>query len=130
MAILKDRLRELRKANNYTQEDISRYLGITESAYGYYEQGRNEPSINTLKRLAKKYGVDISYIIGENNQKESSINVAGQAIELSSEEIKVFQEMKKHPDFAVMFHDLAKDPEKKIKTLIRMWKVIKEDLEE
>lgn len=65
MATLKDRLKELRKKNNLTQADLAKFLGISESAYGYYEQGRNEPSLSTIKVLSKKYGVSTSYLLGE-----------------------------------------------------------------
>ncbi|MCT2347607.1 helix-turn-helix transcriptional regulator, partial [Niallia taxi] len=53
------------KKNNLTQADLAKFLGISESAYGYYEQGRNEPSLSTIKVLSKKYGVSTSYLLGE-----------------------------------------------------------------
>lgn len=55
----------------------------------------------------------------ENNNK---ILVAGQEVTLSPEELKLFEELKKHP---VVFHDLASDPEKKIKELIKLYKMKK-----
>lgn len=71
MGELKDRLRELRKAHKLTQQEVASFLEITESAYGFYEQGRNEPSIDKLKRLAKKYNVSIAYLAGETDVKEA-----------------------------------------------------------
>jgi transcriptional regulator with XRE-family HTH domain len=65
MAVLKERLRELRKFNKLTQKDVAQFLGVSESAYGYYEQGRNEPSLEALKKLADKYNVSLSYLMGE-----------------------------------------------------------------
>lgn len=67
MAKLKDRLKELRKKKNLTQAQVATFLGISESAYGYYEQGRNEPSLSTIKILSKEYGVTTSYLLGETN---------------------------------------------------------------
>ena len=72
MISLNDRLRELRKKNNLTQSNVATLLGISEAAYGYYEQGRNEPSLNNIKKLANKYNVSISYLIGESD--ETTIN--------------------------------------------------------
>nr|WP_309099101.1 helix-turn-helix domain-containing protein [Fredinandcohnia onubensis] len=46
---------------------------------------------------------------------------------MHQEELRIIEEIKKHP---VMFHDLKTNPEKKIKQLIKMWKFIKEDLDE
>lgn len=72
MSILAERLRELRKKNKMTQKDVATFLGISESGYGYYEQGRNEPSLETLRKLASKYGVSVSYITGEVSDKQNS----------------------------------------------------------
>lgn len=72
MSILAERLRELRKKNRMTQKDVAAFLGISESGYGYYEQGRNEPSLETLRKLASKYDVSVSYITGEVSDKQTS----------------------------------------------------------
>lgn len=69
MVELNKRLRELRKAHQLTQQDVASFLGITESAYGFYEQGRNEPSLSKLKQLAEIYHVSIAYIAGETEEK-------------------------------------------------------------
>ncbi|MCS0823170.1 helix-turn-helix domain-containing protein [Cytobacillus firmus] len=71
MSLLAERLRELRKKNKMTQKDVANFLGISESGYGYYEQGRNEPSLETLRKLASKYGVSVSYISGEVSDKQN-----------------------------------------------------------
>ncbi|MEK5425328.1 helix-turn-helix domain-containing protein [Cytobacillus sp. FSL R7-0680] len=65
MSLLSERLRELRKKNKLTQKQLGEFLDISESGYGYYEQGRNEPSLETIKKLAKKYDVTVSYLTGE-----------------------------------------------------------------
>lgn len=65
MVGLNDKLRKLRKKNKLSQKDVATFLGISESAYGYYEQGRNEPSLQTIKKLAKKFDVSIAYLLGE-----------------------------------------------------------------
>ncbi|ASV70000.1 helix-turn-helix domain-containing protein [Cytobacillus kochii] len=66
--MLSERLRELRKKHKLTQKDLGDFLGISESGYGYYEQGRNEPSLESLKKLASKYEVSVSYLTGEDKK--------------------------------------------------------------
>lgn len=39
---LADNLRYYRKSKKYTQEEIANKLDISTSAYGFYEQGRND----------------------------------------------------------------------------------------
>ncbi|MEN2765648.1 helix-turn-helix domain-containing protein [Ornithinibacillus xuwenensis] len=72
MVEVSQRFKELRKKHKLTQKDVAEFLGITESGYGYYEQGRNEPSIEILKRLSKKYDVSIDYITGETDNPNSN----------------------------------------------------------
>ncbi len=65
MSTLAERLRELRKLHKLKQKDVADILGMTESGYGYYEQGRNKPSIESLQILAKKYDVTLEDLTGE-----------------------------------------------------------------
>jgi len=58
----KTRLKELRKNSPYTQKDIAGKLGISVSAYQYYESGKNEPNIENLKRLANLFDVTLDYL--------------------------------------------------------------------
>lgn len=69
MSIVPKRLKELRKEFKLTQADVAKFLNISESAYGYYEQGRNEISISNVQLLAEKYGVSVAYILGETDIK-------------------------------------------------------------
>lgn len=59
-----ERLKEKRKLKKYTQEEISKKLGISRSAYAYYETGRNEPDLETLKKLADIFETSIDYLVG------------------------------------------------------------------
>jgi repressor LexA len=72
MASFSERLRYLRQKKNYTQRDIADKLGISESAYGFYEQGRREPSNATLSQLSLIFEVTTDYILGIANNTKSS----------------------------------------------------------
>jgi transcriptional regulator with XRE-family HTH domain len=125
-----ERLSLLRKQKKLSQYELANKLGYSRGKIANYEQGQREPDHATLKTIADFFEVSIDYLLGQTEDPSPGITVAGQDIFLSSEELEVFMEMKRNPKFAVMFHDLAKDPEKKVKTLIKMWEVIKADLEE
>ena len=51
-------LRYLRKKFGFTQEQVSAYLGITQSAYNKYESGVNDVPMEKLEMLATIYGVE------------------------------------------------------------------------
>lgn len=63
------RLRELREENHLLQKDIAKYLNITTSAYGYYEQGKRNPDIETIKNLADFFNVSTDYLLGRTDKK-------------------------------------------------------------
>jgi transcriptional regulator with XRE-family HTH domain len=46
-------------------------MGIVRSTYANYESGKREPDIDTMKVMADYYGVSISWLMGEENKKES-----------------------------------------------------------
>lgn len=58
-----ERLKHLRKERNLLQKDIADFLNVSKSAYGYYEQGRNEPDIRTILKLADLYQVSTDYLL-------------------------------------------------------------------
>ncbi len=60
----KNILKELRRDANLRQKDIALFLGVAESTYSSYEQGRNEPDLNTLVKLASYFNVTVGYLLG------------------------------------------------------------------
>lgn len=57
------RLKALRKQHKLMQKDIADKLGISESAYGFYEQGRREPSLDTINQLSDIFNVSVDYLV-------------------------------------------------------------------
>ena len=57
------RLKELRKERKLTQEQVANYLNLAQSTYQHYENGRAEPSIETLFKLADLYQVTLDYLL-------------------------------------------------------------------
>lgn len=66
---VKTKIRNLRKENGYTQEEVAFKLGMSTSAYGYYEQGKTVPPLNKLRSLASIYNISISELTGEPKDK-------------------------------------------------------------
>ena len=59
-----DRLKELRKENSWTQDELAEKLGISRSAVGMYEQGRREPDFEILDTAADVFDVSVGYLTG------------------------------------------------------------------
>ena len=57
------RLRELRNEKEKTQAELASVLGVSRQVYANYENGINEPSIDTLIRLADYFECSIDYLV-------------------------------------------------------------------
>ena len=69
MSMLPERLRELRKEQNLTQEEAAHGAGIVLRSYRRYEAGEREPVASTLILLADFYHVTIDYLVGRTDQR-------------------------------------------------------------
>ena len=63
--IIGQNLCKLRKANNFTQEQVAEYLGINRSTYSNYELGDREMPFELLERVADLLGCDLSVLMEE-----------------------------------------------------------------
>lgn len=62
-----ERLKELRKQRGLLQRDVAAFLGVDRTTYLKYENGTNEPDIETIKRLASFFCVSIDYLLGNSD---------------------------------------------------------------
>jgi transcriptional regulator with XRE-family HTH domain len=65
------RIRELRRSNCMTQEEVAEKVGISLHHYGEIERGRRTAQIFTLKRIANALGVCLDYLVAGKNQDVS-----------------------------------------------------------
>ena len=77
--IFSQRLRELRASKEKTQAEFVVGLGITASALSSYEKNTKNPSINVVKRIAKKYNVSIDWLCGLSEKQENSERIENYA---------------------------------------------------
>ena len=74
--LIKDRLRELRKAKNMSQEAVALELAISRSTYAKWETGIRVPQKFYLEQLATLYGISLYEIIGVDDAKELVIDTS------------------------------------------------------
>ncbi|HHV36120.1 MAG TPA: helix-turn-helix transcriptional regulator [Syntrophomonadaceae bacterium] len=60
-----DRLRLLRKKIELNQEQLGKQLGLSNKTISNYECGDRQPDYENLLKLAKFFGVSVSYLLGE-----------------------------------------------------------------
>lgn len=115
MSSFAKRLRSLRDKKSLTQKQVADHLGITESAYGFYEQGKREPSQSSLAKLSQLFEVPIDYL------------VMGKSVESTNEEQEFIEWLKGVDD--VFFYEFNKSPEEQkkqfLETMRALWEIEK-----
>lgn len=59
-------IKRMREASDFTQEQVSDFLGIKRSTYSNYETGDRELPLSIMEKLADLYGCD-AYLMYEEN---------------------------------------------------------------
>lgn len=62
--LISERLSFLRQEAELSQKDLCDIIGIAVTTYSGYEQGKHEPSAETICRLAELYGISANFILG------------------------------------------------------------------
>ena len=60
---MRTRIRNLREDNDLTQNELSKYLNISQVAYSYYELGKRTIPLELLSKLADYYNTSIDYLL-------------------------------------------------------------------
>lgn len=72
---LYERLAELRKRENLSQEKLAEMLNISRQAVSKWENGASSPDINNIIQLGKLYNVSTDYILlGESQEVDLPID--------------------------------------------------------
>ena len=70
MESFSERLKALRQEKNITQRALANHLNITDTAYGFYEQGKNYPNMDILIKLADYFEVSLDYLVGRSEKRD------------------------------------------------------------
>ncbi|KAB8130306.1 helix-turn-helix transcriptional regulator [Gracilibacillus oryzae] len=125
MLIFQERLKGLREEYEFKQEEMAKKLNISTSAYGYYEQGRNEPSLETIKEISATFNVSTDYLLGLTNVKNSANLSADELNHLTYEELDSINFLKQ----SKLLEEISIAPKTDLHRLERLWHFIKNELD-
>lgn len=74
------RIAALRREAGLSQAQLASRLGISPSTMGMYEQGRREPSANTLIALSRELNVSVDYLLTGTVRTEAEANAMEQLL--------------------------------------------------
>ncbi|WP_054939105.1 helix-turn-helix domain-containing protein [Paenibacillus ihuae] len=58
------RLKQLRKARNFTIQEVADTIGVAKSTYSGYESGFRQPTLDAVQIIAKKLNTTADYLLG------------------------------------------------------------------
>lgn len=64
---LANRIREARRRAHLSQDDLGKFIGVSDKSISAYEQGRSTPPIHKLKKIAEFTRYPLSYFTQEDN---------------------------------------------------------------
>lgn len=82
------RIKKLRERDNETQEELAIAIGCTKAAISNIEQGKSNPSLETVKKIALHYKVSIDFICGLYDDMTIPSNVLDSLLRYISLEIR------------------------------------------
>lgn len=70
MSNFNNQLKTLRQEYGLSQQELADKIGISKSSINMYERGEREPGIETVKRIADFFNVDVDYLFGISDIKK------------------------------------------------------------
>lgn len=108
--LLDKRLKEMRKKEGLTQEELASRIGLTKTSICCYENGTRTPTLDTLIDLSNELNVEITYFLGIDQYHIASDDET-YGLNVAKEELLLLQELRKHPELYKM---LMNDPKRSI----------------
>ena len=68
--MLSEKIKNLRKQQNFTQEALAERLGVSRQAITKWEAGGGKPDIENIEALAKLFGVSVDFLLSQSQSTE------------------------------------------------------------
>ena len=69
-----DIFKQLRKDRGIGQVALAEALGVSKGVISFWEMGRNEPSLQMLKKIAVYFEVTTDYLVGLENEDGTKVH--------------------------------------------------------
>jgi len=89
LILIGDKIKDLRKGMNLTQEQLCKEIGIAQSTLGMIESNQRSAGRKTLTKFANFFNVPLDYLLKADN---NSLNNLGDKIKLLRKEYKITQQ--------------------------------------
>lgn len=107
------RLKDLRKDQGLTQEELGKKINVTKVSISCYENETRTPSLETLIELSEVLHVDPSYLFGK-EQFVIKDEDASYGTYMSTEEVEFIKEIRKNTS---LYKKIIEDPQKTVELI-------------
>jgi transcriptional regulator with XRE-family HTH domain len=87
---LGEHIKTIRKERGLQQKQVALEVGVDQSNYNKIENGKRDPSVYVLKKLADLFGVTVDYIIEPDKDLPKEVIIADKA---SNEQLRLIAEL-------------------------------------
>lgn len=134
MATFGNRLKELRKKSNLTQEQLAAKFYLNKSSISRYENGTQVPEHDLLEKIADYFNVSIDYLLGRSEGQYSSTNANNEAAKRISgalnddpELAEFWDSLKDREDLQLLFKQTKDLSPNDVKKIIKIIKAIEDE---
>ena len=87
------RLKEIRKNRNVSQQKLADHLGVTRSTIAMWENGNNQPDIETLIRISDYFCITVDYLLEHDTPASPPVS----SFSLTPHEQALIEAYRSHP---------------------------------
>ncbi len=69
-----EKIKLVRNAKGFTQEEMAEELGMSSNAYGDIERGDSDPRLSKLQKISEKLGINLSELLDLNSKTVLNVN--------------------------------------------------------
>ncbi|SDX32463.1 Transcriptional regulator, contains XRE-family HTH domain [Tepidimicrobium xylanilyticum] len=125
MDSLGTKIRLLRKKNGYSLRQFGQMCNLSHSYISDIENGRTNPSLQTLQIIAENLNTSMSYLLGESSnqcfdKKQEDQNEKYYTIQ----DYEILTILNKYPKLKQYIYELKKAPTRKINVFLETWNFI------
>ncbi|MCL2195066.1 MAG: helix-turn-helix transcriptional regulator [Oscillospiraceae bacterium] len=106
-------IKQLRRRNGLTQQQVADFLHIDRSTYAYYESGRTKISVEALLHLARLYQITLGQIVGENAPAEVLADDTDYSTALIDDSIVRFAQLNREEQYLVILYRSGTDEQRR-----------------
>ena len=128
MSEFNEMLKQIRLKRGLSQKEVAEKLEITPASYNLYENGKRNPNIDMLKKIANFFNVDIDFLIGYTPQESSEAcsSKNNEHYYYDDETRQIAQEAFENPELRTLFKVARDIPPERLRAHIEFMKTLKE----